>query len=159
MILPLLLLIQITPTPPIERGTALPPPGVDEAAVMAPVDAVLAAITTNDRVAIEARLMPGGSATVAVERADGSRLVRRLAWTEWLAAFDPARREQARETQGTPAIEIDGDMAMVWAPYTFYVDGKLRHCGTNHWSLVRDGGRWKIADIAWSQRTTGCPAR
>jgi len=40
MILPLLLLAaQVTPVQPIVKGTALPPPGSDEAGVMTPVNA------------------------------------------------------------------------------------------------------------------------
>ena len=45
-------------------------------------------------------------------------------------------------------------MAMVWAPYRFTIDGKLSHCGYNHYSLVRDAGRWKIASA-----TAGLPER
>ncbi len=38
MIAPLLaLLLQVTPVAPIVKGTALPPPASDEAAVMAPI--------------------------------------------------------------------------------------------------------------------------
>jgi hypothetical protein len=54
------------------------------------------------------------------------------------------------------AIEVDGDIAMVWGPYTFTVNGKVHHCGVNHFDLVRDGGSWKVLNVTWSQRTTGC---
>ena len=156
MILPLLLLlVQADRLPP---ANPLPPPGTDEAAVMTPVNAVLNAIATRDIAAIGAQLLPGGGATVAVERPDGTRAVRRLSWDQWTANLKPGP-EKLSEVQGTPAIEVDGDMAMVWAPYRFTIDGKLSHCGYNHYSLVRDAGRWKIADIAWSQRSTGCDAQ
>lgn len=156
MILPLLL--QVTPVAPIVKGTALPPPGTEEAAVMAPVQTILGAIPTRDRAAIEAQLMPGGSATVASEKPDGTRQVRRLSWADWLGAFKPGN-DRIAETQGMPAVEIDGDIAMVWAPYTFTVNGRPQHCGYNHFDLVRDAGRWRVANITWSSRTTGCTAQ
>src|SRR3546814_10786446 len=40
---------------------------------------------------------------------------------------------------GPPAVEIDGDIAMVWAPYTFLLDGKPHHCGIDHFDLIREG--------------------
>jgi ketosteroid isomerase-like protein len=154
----LLLALALQSSDKLPPANPLPPPGAEEVAVLAPVNAVLAAIPTHDRVAVEAQLLPGGSATVAVEKPDGTRQVRRMAWADWLANFKPGP-EQVRETQGMPAIEIDGDVAMVWASFTFTIDGKAHHCGTNHWDLVRDAGRWKIANITWSQRTTGCEVR
>ena len=59
---------------------------------------------------------------------------------------------------GAPAIEIDGDIAMVWSPYVFLVDGKLSHCGTDHFDLVREAGQWKVLNITWTKRKTDCPA-
>jgi ketosteroid isomerase-like protein len=154
----LLLALALQSTAKLPPANPLPPPGAEEAAVLAPVNAVLAAILTRDRAAVEAHLLPGGSATVAVEKPDGTRQVRRMAWADWLANIKPGP-EQVRETQGMPAIEIDGDIAMVWASFTFTIDGKPHHCGTNHWDLIRDAGRWKIANITWSQRTTDCVAK
>ena len=45
---------------------------------------------------------------------------------------------------------------MVWSPYVFTIDGKVSHCGTDHFDMVREAGRWKIANLTWSKRTTGC---
>ena len=42
IILPLLLLAQVTPMQPLPKGTGLPPPAMDETAVMAPIDAMFA---------------------------------------------------------------------------------------------------------------------
>ena len=47
---------------------------------------------------------------------------------------------------------------MVWAPYTLLKDGKPDHCGYDHFDLVREGTTWKILNVTWSQRTTGCIA-
>ena len=42
-----------------------------------------------------------------------------------------------------PAIEIDGDVAMVWAPFVVRVGGKVSNCGIDHFDLVRENGAWK----------------
>ncbi|MFX8926085.1 hypothetical protein ABTN20_19705, partial [Acinetobacter baumannii] len=64
--------------------------------------------------------------------------------------------ERYEERLSDPAIEIDGGIAMVWGRCTFLIDGKVHHCGYDHFDLVRDGGTWAIQNLTWSSRTTGC---
>lgn len=53
-------------------------------------------------------------------------------------------------------VRVDGDIAQVWAPYTFYLDGKIRHCGVDAIELLRDAGGWKITQLSDTQRREGC---
>ena len=64
--------------------------------------------------------------------------------------------ERYEERLISPAVEIDGDIAMIWGHYVFLIDGNRRHCGTDHFDLVRKDGGWKIVNATWSSRTTGC---
>ena len=125
------------------------------AAIMAPINALFAGLAARDSAAILAQLRADGGATVASEKADGTRSVRHMSWPEFAAGIKPGP-EKYEERISSPAIEIDGDIAMVWAPYIFFVDGKAHHCGVDHFDLVREAGTWKILNITWSQRTTGC---
>ncbi len=149
------LLLQITPTPPLPKGTGLPPPQTEEAQVMRPVNALFAAIAARDGRAMIPLLRDGGGATIATEKADGTRAVTHQGWAELTARFTPGA-ERFEERLFDPAIEIDGDIAYVWGRYNFYIDGKLHHCGYDHFDLVRESGNWKIANLTWSSRTTGC---
>jgi hypothetical protein len=150
-----LLLAQITPEQPMPKGTALPPPVATDSAVMAPVTALLAGLAAHDGAAILAVTRPEGSATAVTLQPDGSSSVSRESWAEFVAGI-PAHPRGIEERLSDPAIEIDGDVAMLWAPYRLLVDGKLLHCGTDHVDLVRSGGAWKILNLTWSARTTGC---
>ncbi|WP_294329334.1 nuclear transport factor 2 family protein [uncultured Sphingomonas sp.] len=132
-----------------------PPDGSDERAVLATVDKLLGGINTRDAAAIGAVLRPSASATIVTEAAGGPSTVRTLTNAELLARFQPGP-ETFDERISSPAVEIDGDLAMVWAPYVFRLNGKVHHCGTDHFSLVRENGAWKIASLAWTSRTTGC---
>jgi len=136
----------------------LPPPGGEEAAVLAPINAMFAGLLARDPAAILAQVRPDGSATVAEERADGTRTVRRLGWQQFAAGIKPGP-ERLEERIYSPAVEIDGDVAMVWAAYDFRIDGKLSHCGYDHFDLVRESGRWRILNVTWSSRTIGCDTR
>lgn len=155
MSLILALLAQVTPIQPMPKGTGLPPPTSDEGAVLAPINALFAGLAARDSAAILAQLRSDGGATVANEKADGTRTIRHMSWAEFAAGIKPGP-EKYEERITNPAIEIDGDIAMVWAPYTFLLDGKAHHCGIDHFDLVREAGAWKIVNITWSQRTTGC---
>ena len=48
-------------------------------------------------------------------------------------------------------------MAQVWAPFTFYLNGEISHCGVNSFQLFFDGERWWIMSILWEQETPQNP--
>lgn len=152
------LLLQTTPVQPLPRATPLPPPVSEETQVLAPVEALFAALTARDGAAIRARALPNATTVASVERPDGTRTIRQLALADFAAGLKPGPERFEERFVGTPAVEIDGDMAMVWGTYVFLIDGKLSHCGVDHVSLLRESGAWKIAHIAWTQRTNDCPA-
>ena len=157
MILALLpALLQVTPAQPLPKGTGLPPqPQGEETQVMAPVNALFAGIAARDAAKIAETLRPEATATIASENPDGSRRIVHFTREALLARFTPGP-ERFEERLYDPAIEIDGDIAYVWGRYNFYIDGKLHHCGYDLFDLVREGGQWKIANVTYSSRTTGC---
>ena len=138
-------------------GPLAPPPS-EEQAVLQPVKALFAGIAAHDGAAITALLVPNGSASVVTAGPNGSRTVQRRTWPELLSRVTTSS-DRLEERLIDPAIESDGSVAMVWGNYVFLINGKVNHCGIDHFNLVRDGGAWKIADASWSIRTTGCPAQ
>jgi hypothetical protein len=155
MMLSILIALAIAaPDSRLPRAQALPPPATDEQAVLAPINALFAAMRVKDAAAILAQAKPEGRLTsVSVAGATGR------GWAEFAAQFKPGEGPVLEERLvGAPAIEIDGDIAMVWSSYVFLVDGKLSHCGIDHFDLVREGGRWKVFNITWTRRKTNCPA-
>lgn len=152
-----LLLAQVTPVQPLPRAEALPPPDFETAAVLAPVERMFAALTARDTAALLAQTRVEGRATAVVTRPDGTKAVSSRSWSEFAGRL-PAGTQRLEERLTGPAVEIDGDIAMIWSPYVFLIDGKLSHCGTNHVDLVRDAGGWKVLNVTWTQRTTDCPA-
>jgi len=53
-------------------------------------------------------------------------------------------------------VKIDGDLAMIWAPYKFYVGDKFSHCGVNSFQLVKIKSEWKIQYLIDTRRRDGC---
>lgn len=152
VLLALLLAAQPEKLPP---ANPIPFDQSDEAAVMVPVNAMFAGLAAHDGQAILAQVRAEGAATVAIEKPDGGRTIRRMSWTDFAGGVKPGA-QKLEERMTNPAIDIDGDIAMVWGRYVFLVDGKAHHCGFNHFDLLREHGQWKVLNVTWSQRTTGC---
>lgn len=49
-----------------------------------------------------------------------------------------------------PEVRVEGDIAMVWSPYDFYIDGSFSHCGHDTFQLVRVQESWRIAALAYT---------
>ncbi|HYJ79808.1 MAG TPA: hypothetical protein VEW03_09420 [Longimicrobiaceae bacterium] len=54
-------------------------------------------------------------------------------------------------------VRIDGPLATAWMNYTFYLDGRLSHCGVNAFQLARTPTGWKTIQITDTRRREGCP--
>ena len=153
MMFPIFVAVAAQAVPPV---TALPPPDSDIASVLVPINSAFAAFESGDAAALLRHVYPDGRVTATGTRTTSSGL-RQQSWTEFSQRLPPGAGFQERISD--PAIEIDGDVAMVWAPFVVRVGGKVRNCGYDHFDLVRDNGTWKIMNLTFSSRTTGCPAQ
>ncbi len=124
----------------------------DEAAVLAPVNAMFDAMSKRDAEAIKKPLLAGG--TLVLMR-DGKPV--RMTFEDFAARVATPGKERIEERIHDPLVRIDHDLAVVWAPFEFLVDGKVDHCGTDLFNLVRTDGEWRIASIADTGRKD-CPA-
>jgi hypothetical protein len=53
-------------------------------------------------------------------------------------------------------VQVDGPMANVSTPYSFYVNGELSHCGVNTFQLFKKKDAWKIIYIVDTRTKKGC---
>lgn len=49
-------------------------------------------------------------------------------------------------------IEVDGNLAHVWTPYEFYVNGVLSHKGVNSFTLFKENFDWQIIHVIDTRR-------
>jgi L-asparaginase len=130
-------------------------PAAEAAAVLAPITALFAAFETGDAAAMLRQVHAAGRVTASGTRGDGSSNLRQQSWTEFAARVRPDRAFAERISD--PVIDVDGDIAMVWAPFVVRVGGTISNCGFDHFDLVREQGAWKVMNLTFSSRTTGCP--
>jgi len=62
------------------------------------------------------------------------------------------------EKLGSYTIKVDGNLASVWTPYEFYVNGTFSHCGANSFQLFNNNGNWEIIYLVDMRRRQNCTA-
>jgi hypothetical protein len=119
----------------------------DEQAVLAPITAMFDGMAKRDAAAIKKPLLPGGG---LVLMRDGKPT--QMTFDAFADAVGKPGKAQIEERIHDPLVRIDNDLAVVWAPFEFLVEGKVDHCGTDLFNLVRADGKWLIASIADTSR-------
>jgi len=115
----------------------------EEQAVLVPVQAMFDGMAKRDAAAIKEPLLPGG--TMVLMR-DGKPV--QITLEAFADRVGRPGTTQIEERIHDPLVRIDTDLAMVWAPFEFLMNGKVDHCGTDLFNLVRKDGKWLIASVA-----------
>ena len=125
----------------------------DEQDVLAPIHEMFAGMAKRDAAAIKATTLPGG--TMVLMR-NGKPA--QMTFDIFAERVGKPGTTQIEERIHNPLVRIDNDLAVVWAPFDFLIDGKVDHCGTDLFNLVRVDGRWIIAGVA-DTGTKTCSAK
>lgn len=115
----------------------------EEKAVLAPINAMFDAMAKHDAAAFKKPLLPGGSLTLM--RA-GKPV--QLTFDAFADLIGKPSKAPIEERIHDPLVRIDNDLAVVWAPFEFLMDGKVDHCGTDLFNMVKVDGKWLVASIA-----------
>jgi hypothetical protein len=113
----------------------------DEAAVLKPLQNLLDGISKRDKAEIRSQLLPGGMATIV-----RNGKIHQLSFEAFVERI-PDGTEALEERIHDPQILIDDDIAVIWAPYEFLINGVVDHRGTDIVHLVRQDGNWLIAGL------------
>jgi hypothetical protein len=122
-----------------------------EQAVLAPITAMFAAMAKHDTAAFKQPLLTGGG---LVLMRDGKPV--QMTFDAFADLIGKPGKAQIEERIHDPLVKIDNDLAVVWAPFEFLMDGKVDHCGTDLFNMVRVNGQWLVASIADTGRKN-CP--
>ncbi|PKB14142.1 SnoaL-like protein [Novosphingobium kunmingense] len=142
---------------PLPRVEALPPPAFEDAEVLAAAQAIFAPLETGDGPALLKLVYPDGRVTASGTLPSGFSGTRSRSWADYAARMKLGAGFVERISN--PVVEVDGDVAMVWAPFTITEGGKVLSCGIDHFDMVRESGVWKVMNITFSSRVTGCPGQ
>ncbi len=128
-------------------------PTAEEQAVLAPVQAMFDGMSKRNATAIKAPTLPGG--TMVLMR-DGKPT--QMTLESFADRVGKPGTTAIQERIHDPLVRVDNDLAVVWAPFDFLIDGKVDHCGTDLFNMVKVDGKWLIASVADTGRKD-CPAK
>jgi hypothetical protein len=139
------------PAPPASEAK----PSSEEASVLATMDRYMLAISAKDLQAMAAMQTPEGMTYRARVTEGGATDIVARPNAYWV---DPSRGDARthRERYWSPTVLIRGDIAVVWAPYEYWIDGKTSHCGIDVFNFVKIGGAWRVANSMWTVEPNAC---
>jgi Putative lumazine-binding len=123
-------------------ASASEPSKAEEQAVLAPIQAMFDGMSKRDADAIKKPVLAGG--TMVLMR-DGKPT--QMTFESFAEKVGRPGKGQIEERIHDPLIRIDNDLAVVWAPFEFLANGKVDHCGTDLFNLVKQDGKWVIASV------------
>jgi hypothetical protein len=127
----------------------------EQQAVLKPLQLMCDGLVKKDASLIQDQLLPGGMST---QIRDGKPVQTHFDFFDArLRNLFTTPHDQFEETLYHPTVHIDHDVAVIWAPYVFTVNGKMDHCGTNVFTMYRQNGRWLISNVADNERQDNCP--
>jgi hypothetical protein len=135
---------------------ALAQPAPDSIGAMTAANAVMTAIGKKDEATLKTLILPQAFLLSQRYAADGTMKTAIRTRDEWLAGL-MAVKGTPSEQMADPRLLIQHDLAHVWAPYTFDIDGKRSHCGIDSLGLARIDGQWRVTSMTWTAETQNCP--
>lgn len=119
-------------------------------AIMATIDGFFKAINTNDLALMRSLAMSDAMNYSVTILPDGSTQVHPYTQEYFL---DPKNLgpEKLTERYWDPKLMIHKGIAVFWAPYDFYIDGKFSHCGIDAFDLIKVDGMWKVGNASWTR--------
>lgn len=130
----------------------------EESAVLEAMDRFMATISENDHEAMTATQMADGMTYQWRPSEEGGMHVTARPNSYWINDAREAEEagETYRERYWSPTVMIRGGIAVVWAPYEFWIEGETSHCGVDVVDFVKVDGEWLVANSMWTVEPTAC---
>lgn len=120
----------------------------EKKAILSVVQAFFNVIETRDLDLAKQIMIPGGS-TFSIRGWGDKKELRRQTYNQFMASIAKESKKY-KEVMHNPRVLIHKDIAMVWTPYTFYVNGKKSHTGVDSFSLIKVNQNWRIAGAIYN---------
>lgn len=127
-----------------------------EAAIRALVDKLFDGMRSGDSSALRSVFQPQSILTSIAVNAKDSVVSHQGKTEEFIAAVGKPHPKKWDERIYGVKISVDGPMAIVWAPYKFYLGDTFSHCGVNVFTMIKTAQGWKINAITDTRRKADC---
>jgi hypothetical protein len=81
--------------------------------------------------------------SISLREQEKGKTVRITNFQEFMDSFSNWK-DNYKEIMSNPKVLIHKGIAVLWADYKFYINGKFSHCGVDAFSLIKIDNNWKI---------------
>ncbi len=124
-------------------------PHSPEEEVRAAADAFFAALKSEDKTALAGTMVPEGMIFIHDRRDPENPRVTTRSVRDHVKAWETSP-QGTNEIMIYESVLVDGEMAHLWGPYMFFLNGKPTHCGTNSMSMVRTSEGWLVGNTSFT---------
>jgi hypothetical protein len=127
----------------------------NNAAILKSVDEFLRGLNEKDPAIMGGVSMKDGLVVSHFVR-DGKDIVRARTFARDLSTI-AEEKDTLREVYWDPTVLMRGNIAVVWAEYSFDLNGQRSHCGIDVFNLMKIEGAWKVTGIQYTVEPDTCP--
>lgn len=128
----------------------------EEAAIKQTINNLFDAMRKGDSTLLRSSFTPGAILQSVSHNKQGETVVITEPLDTFITVVFRPHKEVYDERIIFDIIKIDGELAMAWTPYKFYLGDKFSHCGVDSYQLVKINGMWKIQYLIDTRRRTDC---
>jgi hypothetical protein len=137
-------------------GVAQASAAADSAAVMQTIETMLSALRTKNADGMRATFHESARMTLLRPAQGGGTRVVAMTAEQFITSATNPSGPAIDEPIRNANVQIDGNLATVWAEYQVRIDGKVSHCGHDAFHLVKSETSWKILNVSDTFRQQGC---
>ena len=129
-----------------------------EKEVMKPIHALFEGMQKADSAAVKNTFLYEATLFTSYTNSKGADIFQEMEVDEFVTAIANRPKDQPDwiEKLYNIDIKIDGNVAQVWAEYSFFIGDTFSHCGIDAFQLVKTNGSWKILQIVDTRRGNNC---
>jgi len=142
--------VLLTSVPPLAAQTA-----PDRGPVLAVVNRLFDGMRRGDSGMVRSTFHPRVQLSTAVVR-EGKPILQIGSLDDFLKAVGTPHDSIWDERISNEVVHQDGNLAVVWTDYRFFVGSRFSHCGVDAFQLIKEDSDWKIVALADTRRRTGC---
>lgn len=128
----------------------------DETAVKQTVNRLFEGMKKSDTAMMRSAFSSSAILQTILKSKEGKTFVESEPLDSFLVAIGNPHKEVYDERIVFDVVKIDGELAMVWAPYKFYLGDKFSHCGVDVFQLAKINDEWKIQYLIDTRRRQSC---
>ena len=146
----------VPPADEVEDREVRPAEGmVDRQEVEEVARVFLEALSQTDTTVLRSLMAPGLSLS-SVRAGPEGPVIGHSTGEEFLIGLG-GEDQELLERMWDPVVYVQGQVAMVWTPYDFFLNGEFSHCGIDVFTMLQGGDGWMVTSITYDVVREGCP--